>query len=90
MGAPGHPGQRGCTRHHRHTPGVQALEQGGRANFREMRRRVPMGRFGMPAEIADVAGFLLSDASSYMTGTIYVADGGYSVFGAAGPAAEVD
>mgnify|MGYP001442328299 CR=1 FL=1 len=71
-------------------PGVQALEQGGRANFREMRRRVPMGRFGMPAEIADVAGFLLSDASSYMTGTIYVADGGYSVFGAAGPAAEVD
>lgn len=72
------------------TPGVQALEKDGRANFREMRRRVPMGRFGTPAEIAEAVSFLLSDEASYMNGTVYMADGGYSVFGAAGPAADVD
>jgi len=38
--------------------------------------RTPMKRLGEPAEIADVVGFLLSDASSYITGEIVYADGG--------------
>jgi NAD(P)-dependent dehydrogenase (short-subunit alcohol dehydrogenase family) len=38
--------------------------------------RTPMKRLGEPAEIADVAAFLLSDAASYMTGEIVVVDGG--------------
>jgi NAD(P)-dependent dehydrogenase (short-subunit alcohol dehydrogenase family) len=38
--------------------------------------RTPMKRLGEPGEIADVAAFLLSDASSYMTGEIVYADGG--------------
>lgn len=38
--------------------------------------RTPMKRLGEPAEIADVAAFLLSDAASYMTGQIVYADGG--------------
>ena len=38
--------------------------------------RTPMKRLGEPAEIADVVAFLLSDASSYMTGEIVVVDGG--------------
>ena len=38
--------------------------------------RTPMKRLGEPAEIADVAAFLLSDASSYMTGQIVYVDGG--------------
>ncbi len=38
--------------------------------------RTPMKRLGEPGEIADVAAFLLSDASSYMTGEIVVVDGG--------------
>ena len=38
--------------------------------------RTPMKRLGEPHEIADVAAFLLSDASSYVTGEIVVVDGG--------------
>lgn len=38
--------------------------------------RTPMKRLGEPEEIADVVAFLLSDASSYMTGEIVYVDGG--------------
>ena len=38
--------------------------------------RTPMRRLGEPAEIADVVVFLLSSASSYMTGQIVYVDGG--------------
>jgi NAD(P)-dependent dehydrogenase (short-subunit alcohol dehydrogenase family) len=38
--------------------------------------RTPMKRLGEPHEIADVCAFLVSGASSYMTGEIVVVDGG--------------
>jgi glucose 1-dehydrogenase len=38
--------------------------------------RTPMKRLGEPGEIANVVAFLLSDASSYMTGEIVYVDGG--------------
>lgn len=38
---------------------------------------VPMGRFGQPREIADVALFLASDEASYVTGELMIADGGF-------------
>ncbi|HLI65195.1 MAG TPA: glucose 1-dehydrogenase [Caulobacteraceae bacterium] len=48
----------------------------------EMYRRwidsTPMGRLGEPDEIAAIALFLASEASSLMTGAIVVADGGYT------------
>ncbi|MCL4124869.1 UNVERIFIED_CONTAM: hypothetical protein GTU68_007537 [Idotea baltica] len=37
----------------------------------------PMGRMGKPEEVASVVHFLASDASSLMTGSIVLADGGY-------------
>ena len=38
----------------------------------------PMARLGTPEEVASVVLFLASDASSLMTGSIVLADGGYS------------
>ena len=39
--------------------------------------RVPLGRVGEPPEIAGVVEFLLSEAASYITGTVIYADGGW-------------
>ena len=41
---------------------------------------IPMKRPGRPEELAPVAVLLASEASSYMTGTTVVIDGGYSVW----------
>lgn len=38
----------------------------------------PMGRFGVPREIADAVLFLASDESSFMTGAELLVDGGYT------------
>ena len=41
-----------------------------------IKNQVPLGRFGKPEEIANLAAFLLSPKSSFMTGTEIVIDGG--------------
>lgn len=38
--------------------------------------KIPMGRLGQREEIAQMAGFLVSDAASYVTGTTVFVDGG--------------
>ncbi|HSB06801.1 MAG TPA: SDR family NAD(P)-dependent oxidoreductase [Thermodesulfobacteriota bacterium] len=40
-------------------------------------QRIPMGRIGEPSEIRGLAAYLASDASSYVTGQVFVEDGGY-------------
>jgi len=42
------------------------------------RARQPMGRLGTPEEIAALALYLASDESSFTTGAIHVADGGWT------------
>ena len=40
--------------------------------------RQPMGRLGEPKEIADLAIYLASDESSFVTGSVHIIDGGWS------------
>lgn len=40
--------------------------------------RVPLGRVGEAAEVAEVAEFLLSDRASYMSGDVVYVDGGWT------------
>ena len=51
----------------------------GEAENRQRTQRIPMKRFGTPAEIAGLVLFLLSDESRYMTGSEVAMDGGISL-----------
>ncbi|WP_053351883.1 SDR family NAD(P)-dependent oxidoreductase [Leucobacter musarum] len=44
-----------------------------------VKKAQPIGRLGQPAEIAEVAAFLLSDAASFVVGADFYVDGGVSV-----------
>jgi NAD(P)-dependent dehydrogenase (short-subunit alcohol dehydrogenase family) len=67
------------------TPGPTDDTEGMRrlAPTPEIRRKVedavPLRRFGTKDELADLALFLCSDAAAYITGGIYVCDGGQSL-----------
>jgi len=60
--------------------GVREGTPGGpSAAFAEREKTIPLGRFGEPEEVADVALFLASDASRYVTGQTLPVDGGILV-----------
>jgi NAD(P)-dependent dehydrogenase (short-subunit alcohol dehydrogenase family) len=46
------------------------------AGLRERAKDIPMGRHGLPEEIAATVAFLVSDAAAFMTGQALVVDGG--------------
>ncbi len=43
-----------------------------------LQKSIPLGRFGTAEEIANLAIFLLSEMSSFITGQVVVADGGFT------------
>jgi NAD(P)-dependent dehydrogenase (short-subunit alcohol dehydrogenase family) len=43
-------------------------------------RQTPFKRFGRPEELCGTIHYLISDASSFVTGTVAVVDGGFNVF----------
>ena len=50
----------------------QSIEQVQAQNL----ARIPLGRYGQPAELGRVGAFLLSPAASYVNGTVVAVDGG--------------
>jgi NAD(P)-dependent dehydrogenase (short-subunit alcohol dehydrogenase family) len=52
----------------------------GVLDFDALQARIPLGRFGEVDEIASVAVFLASEASSFVTGTTVLADGGVTAY----------
>ncbi len=60
-------------------PGAIATDMLGEVSTEmaeQLRATTPLGRFGEPEEMANVIAFLLSEDSSYMTGSTVIASGG--------------
>jgi len=41
--------------------------------------RIPLGRFGLPEEVASMVNFLVSDEANYITGQVFRIDGGMEI-----------
>ena len=61
------------------TSPVNAEEAFARDLVAGITARTPLGRFGLPEEIAEVVAFLASDRARYMTGAVTMVDGGWTI-----------
>lgn len=62
------------------TPGIDTLRESGGEETRELlasfEEKIPLGRVGVPDDVAKVALFLVSDAAGFLTGITIPVDGG--------------
>ena len=57
-------------------PGFIATDMTSDLDENELKKLVPMGRFGKPEEVASLASFLASPAAAYITGEVISVNGG--------------
>jgi 3-oxoacyl-[acyl-carrier protein] reductase len=57
-------------------PGFIATDMTKDLDETELKKLIPMGRFGKPEEVASLAGFLASDEAAYITGQVIQVNGG--------------
>ena len=70
------------------THGMDKAIAGDPAQVEQIRRGVPLRRWGTPDDVADAAVFLAGDAAAYITGTILDVDGGVTLADGRAPAPE--
>jgi NAD(P)-dependent dehydrogenase (short-subunit alcohol dehydrogenase family) len=58
------------------SPWVRRLVEEAGESLDELRARQPLGRLGTPDEIAEAVAYLASDAAGFVTGSVFVIDGG--------------
>lgn len=57
-------------------PGFIKSDMTADLNEAELKKLVPVGRFGEPEEVAELVAFLVSDAAAYITGEVISINGG--------------
>jgi len=57
-------------------PGFIATDMTKELNEDELKKLIPMGRFGKPEEVANLVSFLASDETAYITGQVISINGG--------------
>ena len=58
------------------SPWVRRLVEESGESLDALRARQPLGRLGTPEEIAEAVAYLASDRAGFVTGTVFVIDGG--------------
>ena len=71
------------------TPMVERAIADGVVVEQEVVDRIPAGRFAEPEDVARAVVLLCSPDAAFVTAQTLVVDGGFSIYGAAGPASRL-